>query len=159
MCEFVRQPCKCDFFFTYVAFYLLYLINNTKWINWLKLSVVETDHLSSSISEKKIQFFLCRMHSPQCLFYENWYKLFFSKLFTFVYKEMYLYRLFQVRSTKWTRSWIRKCFSTELVSMSLICMSQIIKRMLHILHEYICHDEFKWMVSFFTAIQQKSFLV
>lgn len=112
MCEFVRQPFKCDFFFfTYVAFYLLYLINNTKWINWLKLSVVETDHLSSSISEKKIQFFLCRMHSPQCLFYENWYKLFFSKLFTFVYKEMYLYRLFQVRSTKWTRSWIRKCFA------------------------------------------------
>lgn len=48
--------------------------------------------------------------------------------------------------------------STELVSMSLICMSQIIKRMLHILHEYICHDEIKWMVSFFTAIQQKSFL-
>lgn len=135
------------FFFFYLCSFLPALFNKQHKMNKLVETFCSRDwsfiifHFG-----KKIQFFLCRMHSPQCLFYENWYKLFFSKLFTFVYKEMYLYRLFQVRSTKWTRSWIRKCFSTELVSMSLICMSQIIKRMLHILHEYICHDEIKWMV-------------
>lgn len=111
MCEFVRQPFKCDFFFTYVAFYLLYLINNTKLINWLKLSVVETDHLSSSISEKKFSSFYVGCTRPNAYSTKIDINYFFSKLFTFVYKEMYLYRLFQVRSTKWTRSWIRKCFA------------------------------------------------
>lgn len=111
MCEFVRQPFKCDFFF-YLCSFLPALFNKQHKMNKLVETFCSRDwsfiifHFG-----KRIQFFLCRMHSPQCLFYENWYKLFFSKLFTFVYKEMYLYRLFQVRSTKWTRSWIRKCFA------------------------------------------------
>lgn len=162
MCEFVRQPFKCDFFFfTYVAFYLLYLINNTKWINWLKLSVVETDHLSSSISEKKFSSFYVGCTRPNAYSTKIDINYFFQNcLLSYIRKCIYTDCFKLEVPSELDHGYANVLhISTELVSISLICMSQIIKRMLHILHEYICHDEIKWMVSFFTAIQQKSFLV
>lgn len=160
MCEFVRQPFKCDFFFTYVAFYLLYLINNTKWINWLKLSV-DWSFIIFHFGKKKFSSFYVGCTRPNAYSTKIDINYFFQNcLLSYIRKCIYTDCFKLEVPSELDHGYANVLhISTELVSMSLICMSQIIKRMLHILHEYICHDEIKWMVSFFTAIQQKSFLV